>query len=676
MPEAGVMDAATPACGSCGAVVTVEELAGGLAVRIDGRLLCPLCVDRLPGDAQVHINQMRALRGLSVTTYRVPSLRHPDLGLYSFTTAAQINLHRRRLRAGEPFDTPPLPPPGSRPRLPTAQQAGRSNHGAWLIVAAVGATLAAGLVWAVSASGSPPPAPSTPPAPTPIATPAAAPAPQPSRRVAYVRRLDELERRAQGADALAALPDAAQFLADLPADLPDLRHRARLLCERLEQLRPQEVVAPPPAAPVVVAAPAVPPPPVVPEPPVQTPAPTPVAPPAPVAPPTPAAVPAPVVTPPPAPVQPEPPPAVAQPTAPVDPAPAAHLVPVLPTMITLAKPCDVRSPPPWPWPAGCEPLRAQPVKGRTARHAIELRLGAGYAGVTLVLHPDQPRRKRLSVSFPGTPAPAIVLDCAAGDWQAHPLPLPSGATTVRIEDDEDIGSDRAFVLAHGSLVVGRPPQAGDAPVRLPLWLPPDRTGNDFKTFRAQLRNLCDGTLPGMRKLDLRQVHILLRGIDDNAAFKTDLRKALTAWMGREPERQNPDDLPGDAALANIDRNWLNVQPLPHAVVFGFDEDVLGDEVTAIRRVSDTAGRILKQKSRKGALPILAVGAAGRQTAAERAAFSARWQPVVEGCWRLGIPVIDLRPAQDEPRIDEVRTAAAALVIDGLRQLQFHIEANR
>lgn len=115
-------------CSSCAAPISLGEVAEGLAVRVDGKLVCPLCVDTLPGSAQVKINQMRALRGLDVTTYSLPSRKHPDLGRYTFTTTSQLNQHRRTLTSTGSFKAPPLPidhkpiprlaPPTTAPKRP------------------------------------------------------------------------------------------------------------------------------------------------------------------------------------------------------------------------------------------------------------------------------------------------------------------------------------------------------------------------------------------------------------------------------------------------------------------------------------------------------------------------------------------------------------------------------
>ena len=117
------MDDALLCCARCNTGISAEELGEGLAVRVDGDLVCSMCVDTLPGEAQVQINQMRAVRGLTVTTYQVVHQRLPQLRLYSFTNSANITGHRRRLVTDGFFDAPLLPPPLEReaPAPPTEQ---------------------------------------------------------------------------------------------------------------------------------------------------------------------------------------------------------------------------------------------------------------------------------------------------------------------------------------------------------------------------------------------------------------------------------------------------------------------------------------------------------------------------------------------------------------------------
>lgn len=115
--------ASTLSCTRCGAGISNDDLGGGLAVRVDGELVCQNCVDTLPGEAVVRINQVRALRGLEVTTYLVKRDQTPRLQLFSFTTSANITNHRRKLATDGFFDAPPLPPPAERQRLPTPSSA-------------------------------------------------------------------------------------------------------------------------------------------------------------------------------------------------------------------------------------------------------------------------------------------------------------------------------------------------------------------------------------------------------------------------------------------------------------------------------------------------------------------------------------------------------------------------
>lgn len=101
-------------CDSCQAAISAEDLAEGLAVRVDGKPVCAMCVDLLPGRAQVQINRQRALRGLNATTYRVEVPAHPDHQRYTFTTIVNLVGHRRSVRQGGTFEAPLLPPPGAK----------------------------------------------------------------------------------------------------------------------------------------------------------------------------------------------------------------------------------------------------------------------------------------------------------------------------------------------------------------------------------------------------------------------------------------------------------------------------------------------------------------------------------------------------------------------------------
>ena len=299
------MDAAAASpCHSCGAPVSKDELVQGLAVRIDGNLVCPLCVDGLPGEAQVKINRVRALRGLNAVTYRVERLRHPRLAAYTFTTAGNLNVHRRDLAASGRFEAPLLPPPSERPPAPTPAMApgpaaaarGRSR-GRLVAIAGV-AVVGLGIGLAFSVNGGTPTATGTP-ATAPIAPTAERPA---KRRLDYasgaLRAWDEAAadpdcpaevREAIAAEVIAertrALDDAERALkqgdreratAALTGDDPpphvlfaNLRLRGERLAKRIAEpaapMPPEPpVVAPPQPMPPPVLRPApIPPPPVV-----------------------------------------------------------------------------------------------------------------------------------------------------------------------------------------------------------------------------------------------------------------------------------------------------------------------------------------------------------------------------------------------------------------------------
>src|SRR4051812_18981734 len=115
------MSTASTSCEHCGAAIAKDDVAQGLAVRVDGKLTCADCVDALPGEAVVRINRLRALRGLGHTTYALPRPKHPQLVGYTFTTAAMIAHHRRQLQQRLPFEAPPLP--AALPPLPVPAMA-------------------------------------------------------------------------------------------------------------------------------------------------------------------------------------------------------------------------------------------------------------------------------------------------------------------------------------------------------------------------------------------------------------------------------------------------------------------------------------------------------------------------------------------------------------------------
>lgn len=175
-------------CSRCEASISPEELNGGLAVRVDGQLVCQMCVDTLPGEAVLRINQVRALRGMEATTYAVKIDRLPRAQLFSFTTSSNIAQHRRKLASDGFFDAPPLPPPAQRDRIPTQAEVQRiatdrvargvfPNKLPMLLAGGATVLLLGGIAVAMTLAS---PAKSTA-TPTTAAKPAEMPAPEPAR---------------------------------------------------------------------------------------------------------------------------------------------------------------------------------------------------------------------------------------------------------------------------------------------------------------------------------------------------------------------------------------------------------------------------------------------------------------------------------------------------------------
>jgi hypothetical protein len=174
-------------CGTCGNVIQKEELAQGLAVRVDGELVCSMCVDTLPSGAQLVDAHLRAVRGLNVTTFQVPFPHHPQLHAYSFTTAANITQHRRQLTHSGFFPAPLLnrsehgtadiarpqdETATSLPAIPAGSRLAVAGRGFdWRLAFAGGAICAGLVIWLVlansggSKAGTAPPFQQTAPAP-------------------------------------------------------------------------------------------------------------------------------------------------------------------------------------------------------------------------------------------------------------------------------------------------------------------------------------------------------------------------------------------------------------------------------------------------------------------------------------------------------------------------------
>lgn len=112
-------------CSMCSSPVTPDQLASGLAVRVSGEVVCPHCVDLLPTDAKVRINQMRALRGQASTPYRYRHPKFPQLLVYTFSTSAQLMRLRRLLHEGKILDAPEIAPRSAAPASAASPDAKR-----------------------------------------------------------------------------------------------------------------------------------------------------------------------------------------------------------------------------------------------------------------------------------------------------------------------------------------------------------------------------------------------------------------------------------------------------------------------------------------------------------------------------------------------------------------------
>jgi hypothetical protein len=678
-------------CAACGAQVALEEVAQGLAVKVSGRLLCPLCVDRLPGDAKVAVNQMRALRGMAVTTYRYHSGRHPGLPLFTFTTAALILNHRRKQVHGEEFEAPPLPPPGSRPRLPTASEAARGDRSGWIAVAGITILIVTGIVWlAVPSQPSTPKQPTPPPPvqPAPIAPVEPVRAGEPR----YALQLTELERRlATTPDAAASIADEAELLRDaIPLRDIGLRNRAEELARvarlRIPPTAPTPVDPPPrlpePAPPVI-------PPPVQP---VEA---------APVAPVIPADPPPPATT-----TAPDPALAPQAPAIPeVKPSKSAGAVrwdprvvwPAVPPLVSLERPSPGKSLLPWPWPSG-EPIWASAQDRKRKRQAIELgfTMVGESGGVALVVHPHRADRTILMAAWSDgtrtTPALSVKLEPAR--WQTVLISgtgiagLDASQLRLRLEDSKDLPDDRPFLIAGAAMRGDGAPRAEDCPPRLPLLDPAEVVGTNGKPMRdadllAQIRRVAAEPLKD-RQFAIANAKILLPQVEEgrNGKFRSELRRHLTA-LQTETRRNfpglangNPADLPKrDAAFLDPKLGWPRV---PLGDLEDYDSVVLGwgsdDDATATPpMVEGLFGKFLTplvKPRRKAVLPILAVGSFERAKPEELAAMAERWNALAGSLLARGIPVIDLRHAQREATAELVREAAAQLLVDGLRQLDW------
>ncbi len=261
-------------CASCSSTITADDLALGLAVRVDGRSVCANCVDLLPGKAQFEINKLRALKGLHATTYRVPAPAHPGLQRFTFTSANNVLIHYRTVKSTGEFLAPIMPglppPPGPVPvvalQVPAAQRGPARSR--WLLPLAGLGVLALGVVAVLVtprraqvpqlASRAPPTRDSYPGDPYAAYLAASADPACPGELLEQLRtqlRSEDTDGLGQAENALErkALNTASELLSQVhvPEDaaFSDLRSKRRALLLALDELRKPPAPAPEPAMP-------------------------------------------------------------------------------------------------------------------------------------------------------------------------------------------------------------------------------------------------------------------------------------------------------------------------------------------------------------------------------------------------------------------------------------------
>ena len=733
------MNAATLVCSSCDTGINADEIVAGLAVRIDGNLLCSTCIETLPSEAQVGINRVRALRGMHVTTYRVPIEELPHTALFTFTTSSQLNFHRRQLVATGTFAAPLLPPPHQRPELPgsappapTTDRPRATGRRSLLIGLGVGAGVLAlgGAAVAIAAYGgreggrpvtveqNPPAviARAVPTAPAPSAKPTVASLPAtPSATPPRHDPSDDPLAAWIGAKADASCPPAV--LAELAQPVIDMRSAQLDAAERaLDAGRPDEArlrlrMMRVPADPSFVAlkqreseltarATASP-----------TSTPPPPSPPEPVTPivaqPEVVAREAPAETLPP--TAPEPPPPLPPPAAatdrPGDDATVANLfaegtvtgwLPAFalpPRAVEEAK--DGSALLPSPWPLGTA-FFYRAVKSPTGsrRYALGLEIPSAKVadgGLAVLLHRGAVGRATLAVSVQSgavsTPLAPLLLDHG---WQKLAINVPAGSTStdtfvLRLEDGDDKSPERGFVLGKVVLVAGRAPAVDDLAVEPapllgddPLLEPETRT-----RFRALLAKVQQRRPAKARTVSVNQLALAVANLDIETTAA--LRKALVPLLARELTASDFINL-SLTATAWEDRQFGAGDALNPDVISVVAFCPNAREVAALAQPDAFSAWLQRQLGaiiagdakgkRVGLLPVVVIGAlAPSPAAADPATLGTLWEPALGECARMGIPVIDVRAAQAAPA-KEHRAKAARLLVEGLRTLGFQLNATQ
>ena len=721
-------------CTRCGATIATDDLNAGLAVRVDGSLVCEMCVDTLPGEAVVRINRMRALKGLEVTTYQVTNPKTPTLQLYSFTTAANVTTHRRKLVSDGFYEAPKLPPPGQRAPLPvepkrtvTDRVAPGVRPGRTAMLIAAGATVAIllGIAITVASLSS---KKTTPANDSALTTPAQLPPPEPPKPLktrfdyavdpiaAWVQVTQDIdcpnlvrqgiaqelirkrnqqldtaeealaERRLDDAAALAngiALPDDITFRA--------VRDRENDLRNRLLASRTMASIKPPIPTKIEPTPTQIP---------VPAPNPEPVAPP-----------PLPVPTPIPVPVAPTPVPVAPTPTLPTPVAPTPPSKPMLadgqaqvwnaPFIVTnrdkkpYALPFDGNEFIPENWPGGIDAIYRSSRALTLKRHAMFFDLkktSLDQGGLALLLHPLRIDRKSVVLSLTDAKGKTITLPPVQFTdkiWTSVVIPLPVDAgfdamnvITLGIEDHpsaEGIPEDGGFIIGKLVLVHGRAPTESDLGLR-PTALLPDlnRLGNIPRLVKIIAKNRKRSS--DKRFLELDRVRMVIAG---PWSAHIQVRSDLSAILKNTYGNQNPD---GSIINAIFTDAWLDTMtkgrgaPLdPTQTNFAIWWTSAAEMATwpnADSAIANLWKKRIDQLIDAGIIPIVVIGPNG-QSGATRAAAEAMWQQfiTIPQIRLYSIPVIDLRAmttAEDGSMDPETANRAIRLIGDALLEFNYII----
>ncbi len=604
------------ACSRCDGPVSSAEIGEGLVVRVDGELVCALCIDTLPPNIQGGIARARRSRGLSPILRYLEHPRQPGFRIYAFSDSADLAQHRRSILRG-------LPPVTIHLRAPAREMTWKP----WLALGAVTLGLSGVIVFLVQA---PVDGRTTPALPQPFTTPPAPPAPP--------------------------VPVAEPVAVPTTATIVETPPPPTLPPQVLDPI-------PPPLTTPIIQVPA----------PVVIPAPPPIQPPLPPeTPPQPAAP-----APPPEPPTPTSGPSAPTPTHAEEEEPSSavpdldRLALHLERLITGGKPAQPITPrsndrPPLPWPqipgatvalvAAQEDPGPGPWRGRRTLR-IALPEDSGISGVTLALHGGRADRKELEVFIlEGGKTNRLGTVPVAPRWMSIGIAAPPGSTVVVSETANRITTP--FWYAGGVIVQGAIPAAG----LLPLDTPALQLGDD-----RRLRELVDAATKERRiKPDPLRFQVMLEGPQGETApikaWQAPFRKELLPLFEKRPP--NGLVLFGDLFPTQGDPRWPD-EDRGQILFFGLeDEDGALPKGTLLNRLNALRSRLLSREGPGGgviAIPILGQVLATTPPSAE-------WIGVRDALTRRGEPWIDLRgvPPTDTAR---VLGHAVANVIFHLQWLQ-------